>query len=68
MIDDPESRANRFIGSLDALGMLLAGQLPGDALSCDGLACLISLIGDEARKVIPDHAPRHAAPVNDDRR
>ena len=62
---DSEARAARFIDAVDCIHDLLSGRAPGLPLDAEPLAQMFGLISEEARHVVPSHAPRHAKPAND---
>ncbi|WP_310534971.1 hypothetical protein [Novosphingobium sp.] len=49
---DHEDRANRFLGSMEAVRELLTATAPGFPMQAEPLAYLMSLLADEAKLVV----------------
>jgi hypothetical protein len=54
---DKESRAARFLDSMELLNDLLAGRAPGLTVDAVGMAQMLSILNDEAKKVVPSYEP-----------
>lgn len=59
---DQEARASRYLDAMEGLEGLLARIHPGDTLAAEPLGQLLSILNDEARKVVPRHVPGERAP------
>ena len=49
---DFESRANRFLGAMNAVETLLSNTAPGCAVEAEGMAYLFNLLAAEAKEVV----------------
>lgn len=67
---DREARAERYLEAMGALESLLTGTAPGTEIEAEPLSHLLSVLNDEARKVVQRHSPLERAPglrcMNDD--
>lgn len=54
---DKEARAARFLDAMDMVNDLLSGRVPGLTIEALGMAQLMSMLNDEARKVVPSYEP-----------
>lgn len=52
MAMDHEDRANRFLGSMEAVRELLSSTAPNMPMSAEPMAYLFSLLADEAKLVV----------------
>lgn len=59
---DREARASRYLDAMDALHDLLACRVPGMSVDAEQLSQLISMLNDEAGKVVLRHTPGEHSP------
>lgn len=63
MIIDHETRAGRFLASMDLVTDLLGNTVPGAEFSAVAMSQLLALLSDEAKVVV---TPFRAGGANDD--